>query len=340
VIAPLSPSATRIVGHLNLFRLEAVRLELAANEIAARDLEFFARRVAGETDDLHTVAKRARNGVEHIRRGDEHDAAEVEGHGEIIVAEGVVLLRVQHLQHRGGRIALNAGPQLVDFVEHHDAVTGSGLPDALNDVAGKRADIGSPMTADLRFVVHAAEADAHKLAVHGARDRLTERRLADAGRSDKAEDRRLAVWRELAHSEIFDDPALDLVQPEVILVEDASRRADVDRRFLGKRPRQIDEPVEVGPDHAVLARGLGHALQPAQLLARLIVDLLGHPRLGDRLVEFGDLGRFSLICFAELALNRSHLLAQQDLAVAGVERGLGLATDLLREAKHLDPVRE
>src|SRR5271156_1243043 len=91
--------------------------QLASNKIAARDLKFFARGVAGETDDLHAGAKRAGNGVEHIRRGDKHDAAEVEGHREVIVAESVVLLRVQHLQHRGGRVALNAGAKLVDLVE-------------------------------------------------------------------------------------------------------------------------------------------------------------------------------------------------------------------------------
>ena len=196
------------------------------------------------------------------------------------------------------------------------------------------------MAADLRFVVHAAEADADELAVHGARDRLTERGLADAGRPDKAEDRRLAVRRELANGEIFDDPALDLLQPEMILVEDAARRRDVDRRLLGQRPRQVHQPIEVGPHHAVLARGLRHALQPAQLLARLIVDLLRHMRVGDRLFEFGDLGRLSLVRFAKLALNRRHLLAQQDLAVAGVDRGLGLPADLLRQPQHLDPVRE
>jgi hypothetical protein len=52
------------------------------------------------------------------------------------------------------------------------------------------------------------------------------------------------------------------------------------------------------------------------------------------------LGRLSLIRFAKLALNGGHLLAQQDLTVAGVERGLGFPPDLLRESKHLDPMRE
>ena len=116
----------------------------------------------------------------------------------------------------------------------------------------------------------------------------------------------------------------------MVLIEDAARRPDVDRRLLGQRPGQIHQPIEVGPHHAVLARSLGHALKPAQLLARLVVDLLRHVCVRNRLLEFCDLGRLSLIRFAKLALNGRHLLAQQDLTVAGVEGGLGFPPDLLR----------
>ena len=175
-----------LIGDPDLARLEAVGVELTRNEIAARDLKLFAGRVAGEGDDFHAVAKRAGDRVEHIRGGDEHDPAEVERHPEVVVAEAVVLLGIKHLQHRGGRVALDAGAELVDLVQHHDAIAGAGLADCLNDVAGQGADIGSPVAANLRFVMHAAETDADKFAVHGAGDRLTERGLADAWRPGEA----------------------------------------------------------------------------------------------------------------------------------------------------------
>ena len=70
------------------------------------------------------------------------------------------------------------------------------------------------MAANLCFVVHAAKTDTDELAAHGARDRLTERRLSDAGGTNKAKDWRLPVRRELANSKIFDDPSLDLFQPD------------------------------------------------------------------------------------------------------------------------------
>ena len=56
--------------------------------------------------------------------------------------------------------------------------------------------------------------------------------------------------------------------------------------------------------------------------------------------ELGDLCGLALLAFAELALDRRHLLAQQHLALALVERGLGLLADLLRQAQDLDALRE
>ena len=42
---------------------------------------------------------------------------QVEGHAQVVVAEGVVLLGVQHLEQRRRRIAADVGAQLVDLVE-------------------------------------------------------------------------------------------------------------------------------------------------------------------------------------------------------------------------------
>ena len=87
---------------------------------------------------------------------------------------------------------MNAGAELIDLIQHHDAIARAGFADALDNVAGQRADIGAPMTSDFRLVVNPAEAHAHKFPIHRARDRLAERGLADARRADEAQDRRLA----------------------------------------------------------------------------------------------------------------------------------------------------
>ena len=76
------------------------------------------------------------------------------------------------------------------------------------------------MAADLRLVAHAAERDAHELASGRPRDRLAERGLADAGRTDEAQDRAGQLVGAGLHREILDDALLDLVEAVVIVIED------------------------------------------------------------------------------------------------------------------------
>ena len=195
------------------------------------------------------------------------------------------------------------------------------------------------MAADLGLVVHAAQADPDEFAVHGPRDGLAKRGLADAGRADEAEDRRLALGRQLAHGKIFDDPPLDLVEPVMVLVENAARFGEIDRLLRRQGPGQLDQPIEIIADHAIFGRRLGHPLQAAQFATRLVVHLLGHLGLGDRFAQLGDLGLL-VVGLAQLALDRRHLLAEQHLALALVERGPRLLADLLRQPQDFDALRE
>ena len=232
-----------------------------------------------------------------------------------------------------------AGSKLVDLVEHHHAVARCDLAQILDDVPRQRTDVGSPVSAYFRLIVHASQACAHELAAGCLGDTLPKRGLAYAGRADEAQDRALARRIELAHREILEDAPLDLVEPVVVFIEDASRLGDVDGRLALGRPGQIDQPVEIGADHRIFARAFLHPLQALQLLARLLLDFLGHLRLGDRLVELRDLGA-ALLAFAQLLLNRAHLLAQQMLAIHVADRFLGAFVNLLGYLEYFDAVRK
>ena len=63
--------AQRVVGDLKLIVLQAVRLHLTANEIAARNLEFFAEGISSKADDLQPIPQRAGNCIQDIRGRDE-----------------------------------------------------------------------------------------------------------------------------------------------------------------------------------------------------------------------------------------------------------------------------
>jgi len=251
------------------------------------------------------------------------------------VTEGRVLLGVEDLEERRGRITLDAHAQLVDLVEHQHRVAGAGLADRLHDVAGQRANIGAAVAADLGLVVRAAQAHALELDPERARDALAERGLPDAGRPDETEDRTAALRVELAHRQVLDDAPLDLLETVVIGVEDAARPPDVDVLGVELRPRHGDQRVEVCARHRVLAARLVHALETLQLLAGMLLDIRRHPGLGDRLGQLsGLIGALTVL--AQFLADLAHLLAKQDFLLPVVERFLGLLLDLPRELEHLD----
>ena len=186
--------------------------------------------VAVQADQLHPVEQRLGDGLDHVGRGDEQHVGQVELDLEVVVAERVVLRRVEHLEQRGRRVAPVVGAELVDLVQQDDRVHRAGLADGPDDAARQRADVGAPVPADLRLVADAAERDAGELAAHGAGDRLAERGLADAGRpaqrqhgaaAPPADQLQAPVGAPLAHGEVLDDPVLDVIQAGVVGVQHA-----------------------------------------------------------------------------------------------------------------------
>jgi len=103
---------------------------------------------------------------------------------------------------------------------------------------GRGADIGPPVAADFRFIMHAAKTDADERPIHRrARSTGPAKVLPTPGWSDKTEYRRLALRRaSFSHRQILDDPALDLLQTVMILVEDATRLRYIDGFFQAADP--------------------------------------------------------------------------------------------------------
>lgn len=64
-----------LIVDLDLIGLQPVGSDLPADKLAASDLELLAFRIARQADDLHSVAQRAQNRIEHIGGGNEDDAA-------------------------------------------------------------------------------------------------------------------------------------------------------------------------------------------------------------------------------------------------------------------------
>ncbi len=144
--------------------------------------------------------------------------------------------------------------------------------------------------------------------------------------------------RELAHRHVLDDPVLDLGKAVVVLIEHPRGFHDVPVVLGRLLPRHRDEPVDVGPDDALLGRGLRDLLEPPDLLERLLLHLVRHAGGLDLLAKLVDLR--GAVIVAELLLDRLHLLAQDVLALRLVEGLLHVILDLRLHLQDLVLLRE
>src|SRR4029450_7678826 len=110
-----------------------------------------------------TISKRGLNRIEPVGGRDEQHLRQIEWQVEIMIGEGVVLLRIEYLEQRGGRVAPEIGPDLVDLVEQDNGISGFDAPQRLNDPTGHRSDVRSPMTANLRFIAQSPESKPREL---------------------------------------------------------------------------------------------------------------------------------------------------------------------------------
>ena len=246
-----------------------------------------------------------------------------------------MLLGVEHLEHRARWIAAEIGAHLVDLVDQEDRVLGLCVAEGADDRSGHSSDVRAPVPADLGLVTHAADRDADELAPERARDRLAERRLADSGRPDEAEDRPGEVVLQLRDGEVLDDPLLDLVEVEVVLVEDLARLHEVEVVLGCLVPWEAEDPLDVRADHPVLGGSGRQLLEPRQLAIDCLARIFRQVDLGGALAQLGELGLLR-VALAELFLDRLQLLAEEVLALRGLHLGLDLVLNLGAELGDLE----
>ena len=282
-------------------------LNLLGQQVTLGDLQLFLLRIGGHLDDLHTVQQRAGDGVHRVGRGDEHHPAQVEGQLHVVVAEGAVLFRVQHLQQGAGGVAAEVAAHLVNFVKEEHRVHGARLLDARDNPAGNRADVGAPVAADFRFIPHAAQGHLHKLAPHRLGDSPDDGGFAHAGRAHKAKDWALHVLLHAQNGQVFDNALLDLFQPVVILGQHPPGPLEVKVVGSGFSPGQVKNPFNIGAADVHLRGAGSHAGQALQLLLALLPGLFVEGRFFHAIPQIVGFHGFAV---AQLSLDSLHLLPQ------------------------------
>ena len=163
------------------------------------------------------------------------------------------------------------------------------------------------MAANFSLVAHAAQRHAHELAAGRLGDRHAERSLADARRSDEAEDRALGILDQLAHGEELEDALLDLLQAVVVFVQDLLGVVDA-ADFLGfLLPRHGQQPVEIVAGDGRFGRHGRHRFELLELLDGLFEDVLRHAGGFDLLLQLVEL---ALLAAAQFLLDGLDLFVE------------------------------
>ncbi len=189
------------------------------------------------------------------------------------------------------------------------------------------------MTADFSLIAHTAERHADIFTSCGLGDGFGERGLADAGRSDEAQDRTLELLLTALDGQILDNTLLDLLKTEMIGVEHVLGEFEIVLDLARFLPRNGEQPVKIVADHRGLGRHGRHGLELLQLGLGLFARFLGELGLADALFQFGSLVA-AVLALAELLLNGLHLLIQIVLALSLLHLTLDARTDTLFHLQH------
>src|SRR5215813_13902155 len=183
-----------------------------------------------------------------------------------MVLKGRVLSGVKDLQQRGGWVAVKTRAELIDFIEHEDRIAAARLSDPLNNIARKCADIGTPMTANIRLIMDSTQTLAHELAIHRPSDALPERSLAYSRGTHQAQNGTFPFRHELTNREKFNNALFHFLESVMVSVQNFTRLRKIDLFFGKNAPREFRQPVQISPYHRVFRRHLRNTLKPRQLL--------------------------------------------------------------------------
>ena len=91
-----------------------------------------------------------------------------------MVRESVVLFWIKHFEQCRCRVTTKILSHFVNFIEQKQRIAHADLGQALQNTSHHRTNVGAAVPSDLGLIAHATQSHAHKFAVGGASNRLTE----------------------------------------------------------------------------------------------------------------------------------------------------------------------
>merc|ERR1719341_2428705 len=301
------------------------------NKISLSNCHFLLSDVAGDVNVLHSIQQWTRNSVEGVGGAEEKDMRKVNRNVQIVVKEGRVLLRVQHLQQGSCGVALPASPHLVNLIDQDQRVLSLCLLECLHCLARHCSNIRSPMSFQFCHIRKATHRESEELPVQGSGDAG----LANARRSRETDYFTLCSSFELAHCYELKNPFLDIIETIVVVIQHLSSSVQGKIFFTGEPPWKAGQPVQVVSCHTELARV---RVQKPQLVDFLVNNFFGdlwhRQRFQPFLVLFDD-GLCIIFLHSQLLLYHLQLLHKHVLPLHRLYLLLHVFANLLLQLAQL-----
>ena len=310
----------------------AVRRHLLGQQVVEADPHLLFENVARNVNHLHTVAQRRIDVADVVGRGDEKHFRKVVLRIEVVVVECRILFRIEHFEQCARRVAVIAYGHLVHLVEDDDRIGRPAAFDGLDDPARHRPDVGAAVTAYLGLVVQTAQRNTAELTSQRRRHGLAQRGLAYARRAVQTEDRGFQVAFQLDDGQMLQQTLFHFVQPEMVVVELLACAFQIEIILRHIVPGQLEHQLQIGNLHRIFGHGGIEPFELGDLLLEKFGHLLGPVLLGRLLAQSLQL---AVGTFAQLVLNRAHLLLQVVIALLLVDLLLDTALDLVLQLDEL-----
>ena len=221
-----------------LFCCQTVAFSLFAHQMVFCNMQFFIGSIAGKLDDFHSVSQRAGDGFQTVCGTHEQHLGQVIRLFHEMVAEGMVLFRVKNLQQSCRRVAIMRNTQFIHFIQEHQRIDGTYHLHSIDDSAGHSTDIGSSVTADFRFILHAAQRHSHIFSVQCLCDGTGNGCFTYTGRAHQTKDGCCFIGCIFADSKVFQNTFLHLFHAVMIFIQNFGSLRQVKQFFCCFCPGQ------------------------------------------------------------------------------------------------------
>ena len=270
-------------------------------------LKLFDRSISAELYDLHTVKERLRYRVGGVGRTNEKHIRKVVRNIHIVVGKGIILLRVEHFKKSARRASVEGIRELVHLIEHHNRIGHTALLDSVHDPARHRPYICAAMSANIRFIMHTAEAHPYIFAAERSRDALSYACFSCARSSYKEKYRAGLLLSEVHHGDLLDYAIFDPRKPVMVFIEYTSRVLKIDIYGFLLLPGQTCDEVEIVIEHAGFSALLTFLFETVEDFVRFLSGGLIHARLFYLLLELTDIRYVLRMHLIEFFLEMFHL---------------------------------